>query len=61
MGADPHHRENYISIAGNHDLTEPAAVAIKVVLDTGLPTKWDSYIDAYGTLRSACDQGTSAA
>jgi hypothetical protein len=61
QGADPHRRENYKAIiAGDHDLKGPAATAIEVVLDTGLPTKWDQYVEAYEGLRIACDEGSSA-
>ena len=53
--ADPHHRGNYSSIAGDHDLKRPTAVALEVVLDKGLPSKWNIYAEAYAQLRSAFD------
>jgi hypothetical protein len=55
MRADPHHRGNYSGIAGDHDLKKPTAVALEVVLDKGLPNKWNIYAEAYAQLRSAFD------
>jgi len=58
-GADPHLRENYTSIAGDHDLKgPPQRTAIEVVLDTGTADQVGHlHRSLWGACALPCDEG----
>jgi len=53
-GEDPHLRSNYPGISAVNDLKGQLAVAIKFVLDEAIPMRWNTYMEAYSGLRTAC-------